>query len=188
LDVLYLVSLVVNFLSDFSSLFKIIKSILLLDLLVIGDLTSNFLGVLYQGIFLLLFDLSLLLFNLLLLLDLIHVVFSFDSCLLSKAQLLLAELFLSSYLEVGLDSHSLLSFQSFPLSGLSLAFLESSLSTKSVNLSLSISGLFLKLSKSLNFLLFFLLDSGGLTLSLVFLFVSSSLVLNDGILMSLVLI
>ena len=71
------------------------------------NLASDFLGVVDKSLLLLFFDLPFLLFNLLLLLDLIHVVFSLNSGLISKVCLLLRELSLSSDFEIGLDSFSL---------------------------------------------------------------------------------
>jgi len=180
LDILYLISFVVNFLSDLSSLLEIIKSLLFLDGIVFSDLATDFVRVLHKSVFLLLLDLSLLVFNLLLFLDLIHVVLALNSGLLSKTRLLLWELFLSGNLKIGLDSLSLLGLESFPLPGLSLTFLECSLSSKSINLSLSISSFFLKFSKPLDFLFLLVLDSGGFELSIVFLLILGPLIFNDG--------
>jgi len=179
LYVLDLLSLVTDFFSDLSSLLKIIESILFFDTFVGGDLGSDFLGMFNEGILLLFFNLSFLLLDLLLLLDLIHVIFPLDSGLFGETGLLFRELLLSGNLKISLDSLSLLVLESFTFSGLSLSFLESSLGPKSINLSLSISSFFLELSKSLNFLFFFILNSSGLKLSFVLLLVLGSLILDD---------
>mgnify|MGYP000212233349 CR=1 FL=1 len=133
----------------------------------------------HEGRFLLLLNFSFLLLDLLLLLDLKHVILTLDSCLLSEGLLLLGELFLSSDLEVSLDPLPLLVFESFSLPGLSLTLLEGSLGAKSIDLSLSISGFLLELSKSLDLPLFLVLDSLGLKLSLVLLLISCLLVSNN---------
>lgn len=179
LYVLDLLSLVTDFFSDLSSLLKIIESILFFDTFVGGDLGSDFLGMFNEGILLLFFNLSFLLLDLLLLLDLIHVIFPLDSGLFGETGLLFRELLLSGNLKISLNSLSLLVLESFTFSGLSLSFLESSLGPKSINLSLSISSFFLELSKSLNFLFFFILNSSGLKLSFVLLLVLGSLILDD---------
>lgn len=179
LYVLDLLSLVTDFFSDLSSLLKIIESILFFDTFVGGDLGSDFLGMFNEGILLLFFNLSFLLLDLLLLLDLIHVIFPLDSGLFGETGLLFRELLLSGNLKISLDSLSLLVLESFTFSGLSFSFLESSLGPKSINLSLSISSFFLELSKSLNFLFFFILNSSGLKLSFVLLLVLGSLILDD---------
>ena len=179
LYVLDLLSLVTDFFSDLSSLLKIIESILFFDALVGRDLGSDFLGMFNERILLLFFNLSFLLLDLLLLLNLIHVIFPLDSGLFGETGLFFRELLLSGNLKISLDSLSLLVLESFTLSGLSFSFLESSLGAKSIDLSLSISSFFLELSKSLNFLFFFILDSGGLKLSFVLLLVLGSLILND---------
>jgi len=80
-----------------------------------------------KGVLLLLFDPLFLGFNLLLLLDLVHVIFSLNSGLLSKRRLLLGELGLSCDLEISQDSLLFLVLESLPLSSLSLTLLESSL-------------------------------------------------------------
>lgn len=81
--------LIFNFFSNLSTLFKVIESVLLFDILVGGDLSSNFYRVVDKGTLLLFLDLALLLLDLLLFLDLEHVVLSFDSGLLSEGALLL---------------------------------------------------------------------------------------------------
>jgi hypothetical protein len=92
--------LIFNFFSDFSSLLQIVESILLFDILVCRDLGPNFYRVVHEGILLLLLDLSLLGFDLLLLLDLEHVVLSLDSSLLGQRTLFLRELNLSGDFEI----------------------------------------------------------------------------------------
>ena len=180
--------LIFNFFSNFSTLFKIIKSILLFDVLVGGDLSSDFDGVINESVLLLLFNLSLLLFNLLLLLDLEHVVLSLNSSLLSEGALLLLELHLSGNLKVSLDSLSLLMLESFSLPSLSFTFLESSLGSQGIDLGLSIGSLFLELSQSLDFFLLLILDSLSFELSLVLFLVSSLLVSNNFLFLVLLLL
>ena len=187
LYVLDLLSLVTDFFSDLSSLLKIIESILLFDTFVGGDLGSDFLGMFNEGILLLFFNLSFLLLDLLLFLNLVHVIFPLDSGLFGETGLFFRELPLSGNLKISLNPHSLLVLESFTFSGLSFAFLESSLGPKSIDLSLSISSFFLELSKSLDFLFFFILNSSGLKLSFVLLLVLGSLILNDLIFMVLFL-
>jgi hypothetical protein len=99
-----------------------------------------------KGTLLLLFDKSFLSFNLFLLLNLSHVVLSFDSRLFSEAALLLRELNLSGNLKVSLDSLFLLMLKSFSFSSLSLSLFEGSLGPQGVDLSLSIGSFFLELS------------------------------------------
>ena len=132
-----------------------------------------------QGLPLLLLHLLLLGFNLLLLLDLSHVVFSLDPGLLSEGLLSLGELLLASHLEIGCDTLSLLLLEAFSLSGLSLAFLESPLGSQGINLGLSVSCFLLKLSESLDFSFLLVFDSLGLELGLVLFLVSCLLVLDD---------
>ena len=76
--------LIFNFFSDLSAFFEVIKSILLFDTVVGRNLGSNFYRVIDQGILFLFLDPSLLHLDLLLLLDLEHVVFSLDPGLLSE--------------------------------------------------------------------------------------------------------
>ena len=171
--------LIFNFFSNFSTLFEIVKSFLLFEILVGGDLSSNFDGVIDESILLLLFNLSLLLFDLLLLLDLEHVVLSFNSSLLSERALFFLELHLSGNLKISLNSLSLCMLESFSLPSLSFSFLKGSLSSQRIDLSLSISSLLLELSKSLNFSLLLVLDSLSFELSFILLLVSSFLVSDD---------
>ena len=84
LYVLDLLSLVTDFFSDLSSLLKIIESILFFESFVGGNLGPDFLGMFNEGIFLLFFNLSFLLLDLLLLLDLIHVIFPLNSGLFGE--------------------------------------------------------------------------------------------------------
>ena len=146
LNVSNLLSFILNFLSNFSTLLQVVQSILLLLGFVGADLGSDFHRVVDKGILLLLFDQSFLSFNLFLLLNLGHVVLSLDSSLLCKTGLFLIELDLSSNLKVSLDSLSLLVLESFSFSGLSLALFESSLGPQGVDLSLSVGRLLLQLS------------------------------------------
>ena len=171
--------LIFNFFSNFSTLFEIVKSFLLFEILVGGDLSSNFDGVIDESVLLLLFNLSFLLFDLLLLLDLEHVVLSFNSSLLSERALFFLELHLSGNLKISLNSLSLCMLESFSLPSLSFTFLESSLGSQGIDLSLSISSLLLEFSKSLDFSLLFVLDSLSFELSFILLLVSSFLVSDD---------
>ena len=108
LYILDLLSLVTDFFSDLSSLLKIIKSLLFFDTFVGGNLGSDFLGMFNEGILLLFFNLSFLLLDLLLLLDLIHVIFPLNSGLFGETLLFFSELLLSGNLKISLDSLSLL--------------------------------------------------------------------------------
>ena len=141
-----LVSLILDVLSNFSTFFEIVKSVLFFISFVGWDLTSDLFGVIDKSLSFFFFNFLLLCFNLLLLLDLIHVVFSLNSSLFSKTGLLLWELLLSSHFKISHDSLTLLVFKSLSFSSLSFTFLECSLSSKCIDLSLSISSLFLKLS------------------------------------------
>jgi len=167
LDVLDLVSFHIDFLSNLSSLFQVVQSILLLNIFVIRNLGSDLVRVFDEGLLSIFFDLPLLQLDLLLLLDLVHVVFSFDASLLSKGRSLLRELLLSSFFEVSLDSHPLCLLELFSFSGLSLALLESSLGSQSVDFSLSISCLLLEFSQTLSLPLLLLSHSLGLLLLFV---------------------
>ena len=106
--------------------------------------------------------------NLFLLLNLMHVIFSFNPCLFSQSRCFFLELFLSSDLHIGLNSLSLCCLELFSFSGISLTFLEFSLGSQSINFSLSISSFFLQFSKSLNFSFFFILDSLSFKLCFIF--------------------
>ena len=121
--------------------------------------------------------------NLFLLLDLVHVVLSFNSGLLCERRLLLSKLLLSGKLEIGLDALSLLLLESFAFSGLSLTLLESSLCSEGIDFGLSIGSFLLELSESLDFSFFLFLYSLGLELSFVLLLVSGSLVGKNGLLL-----
>lgn len=83
LDILNFLSLIFNFLSNFSALLEVVEPVLLLDVLIACYLGSDFGCVLNLGLLLLLLDSSLLHLHLLLLLYLMHVVLSLDSGLLS---------------------------------------------------------------------------------------------------------
>ena len=179
LNVLYLFSLHIDFLSDFSAFFQVVQSILFLVIFVGRNLPSNLVGVLDESLLSVLFDLSLLELYLLLLLDLMHVVLSLDSGLLGEGGGLLLELLLPGLLEVGLDALSLRLLQLFSFSSLSLSFLEGSLCSEGINLSLPVGSLLLKLPKSLDFPLLFLSQSLRLLLLLEFSLVLSSLMLNN---------
>ena len=146
LDVLDLVSLHIDFLSNLSTLFQVVQSILLLNIFVIRNLGSDLMRVFDEGLLSVFFDLPFLQLDLLLLLDLVHVVFSFDTSLLCKSSSLLRELLLSGFFEVSLNSYPLCLLELFSFSGLSLALLESSLGSQSINFSLSISCLLLEFS------------------------------------------
>ena len=174
--------LIFNFFSDLSTLFKVIESILLFDILVGGNLSSNFYRVVDESALLLLLDLALLLLDLLLFLDLEHVVLSFDSGLLSEGALLLLELHLSSNLKISLNPLLLLMLKSFSLPSLSLTLLECSLRSQSINLSLSISSLLLELSESLDFSFLLVLDSLSFELGFVLFLVSGFLIGDDFVL------
>jgi len=113
-------------------------------------------GVVDEGLLSIFFYLSFLQFYLLLFLNLVHVVFSLDSSLLSQSRGFFLELPLSGLLEIGLDPLSLGLFQLFSFSGTSLALFESSLCSECINFGLSISCFLLKLSESLDLTLFLL--------------------------------
>lgn len=180
-----LLSLVLDFLAHFSALLKVVKAILLLEGLVVGDLAADLLRVLDQSLSLILLNLALLLLDLLLLLNLAHVVLALDTGLLSQVHLLLLELSLAGSLKVSSDAQSLLVLELFTESSLSFALLESTLGAKSIDLSLTIGGLLLELTKSLDLALLLVLDALRLNLSLVFTLILLALVLtNGGILVS----
>lgn len=166
MDSLDFVSLVVDFLPYFSAFFQEVQSVLFFDIFIVGNLASNLVRVVNECLLSVLLDLSLLEFHLLLFLDLVHVVLSLDSGLLSEGRSFLLELLLSSLLEIGLNALSLGLLQLFSFSGVSFALFEGSLGPESINLSLSISSLLLKLPKSLD--LSFLLLSHSLGLLLLF--------------------
>ena len=138
-------------------------------------------GVIDEGLLSVLLDLSLLQLDLLLLLNLVHVVFSLDASLLSQSRGLLLELLLSSFLEISLDALSLGLLELFSFSGLSLALLEGSLSSESINFSLSVSSFFLELSETLDFSFFLLSDSLSFLLLFEFLLVLEALVLSNSV-------
>lgn len=79
LDILNFLSLIFNFLSNFSALLEVVESVLLLDVFVACYLGSDFGRVVDLRLLLLLLDSSLLHLHLLLLLYLMHVVLSLDS-------------------------------------------------------------------------------------------------------------
>jgi len=69
--------------------------------------------------------------------------------------------------------------ESFSFSCLSFSFFESSLGSKGINFSLSISSFFLELSESLDFSFFLILYSLSLKLSFIFFLILSSLISNN---------
>ena len=104
-------------------------------------------------------DLDLLEFLLFLLLDNSHELVSLLSSLETQESLLLSSLGFSSYLHVLQNSEFLLMLFSFLCSGMSLRLLKGSLSSESIDFSLSIGSLLLKLSEPLDFLLLLFLLS-----------------------------
>jgi hypothetical protein len=88
LDIFNFGPFVLNIFSDLSALLKVVESILLFDCFVSRNLGSDFYRVVLQSILFLLLDLSLLLFDLFLLLDLEQVILSFNSSLFSQRCLL----------------------------------------------------------------------------------------------------
>ena len=187
LDILDLVSLHINFLSDLSTFFQVVESILLLNIFVCRNLTSDLSSVFDESMFSVFLDLPFLQLDLLLLLDLVHVVFSLYTCLFGKGGGLFRELLLSSLFEVSLDSLPLGLFKLFSFSGLSLALFEGSLGSQSINLSLSVSGLFLEFSQTLDLPLFFFSYSLGLLLFLIFSLVLFTLMHSNSIILVLLL-
>lgn len=179
LDALDLFSLHVDFLSDLSTLLQEVKSVLLFDVLVGRNLIPDLVGVIDEGLLSVLLDLSLLQLDLLLLLNLVHVVLSLNASLLSQGRGLLLELLLSGLLEISLDALSLGLLKLFSFSGLSLALLKGSLGPKSIDFSLSIRSLFLELSETLDFSFFLFSDSLGFLLLFEFLLVLEALVLSN---------
>mmetsp|Transcript_1964 Transcript_1964/g.2908 ORF Transcript_1964/g.2908 Transcript_1964/m.2908 type:complete len:345 (+) Transcript_1964:237-1271(+) len=142
----------------------------------------------HQSLSLFLFDLLFLGFSLLLLLNLGHVVLSFNAGLVSQAALLLRELLLASHLQVSLDALALLLLEAFALTGLAFTLFEGSLGSKGVDFGLSVSGLLLKLSEPLDLTLLLVLDALSLELGLVLLLVFGLLVLNDLVFLVLLLL
>lgn len=132
-----------------------------------------------KSLALILLNLALLLFNLLLFLNLAHVVLTLNTSLLSQVDLLLLELSLSSLLKICSDSLSLLMLELFSKTCLSFTFFECTLSSQSINFSLSIGGFLLKLSELLDLTLFLILESLSLKLSFMLLLVLGLLVCND---------
>jgi len=152
---------------------------LLFNIIVSGNLTSDLAGVFDEGLLSIFFDLPFLQLDLLLLLDLVHVVFSLYTSLLGKGGCLLRELLLSSLFEISLDSLPLGLFKLFSFSGLSLALLKGSLGPQSINLGLSVSSLFLELSQTLDFPLFFFSNSLGFLLLFIFSLVLFALMVGN---------
>lgn len=146
LDVLDLVSLHVDFLSHFSAFLQVVQSILLLDIFVISNLTSDLVRMFNERLFSIFFDFPFLQLDLFLFLDLVHVVFSLDASLLGQGRGFFLELFLSCFFKIGLDSLPLGLFKLFSFSRLSLTLLKGSLCSQSVDFSLSVSSLFLEFS------------------------------------------
>ena len=138
LDIIDLVSFLLNLGSDLLTFLKVVKSLLFGNIFILADLLSNLYGVNFEGIFLGFLNFLLLGFNLFLLLNLGHVILSLNLSLSGKTGLLFSKLSLSCYLEVGLNSLSFELLESFPLSSLSLSFLEGSLGSEGVNFSLSV--------------------------------------------------
>ena len=173
---------------DLATLLQVVKSLLLFVLFIVGDLGSHLMTVVDQCLSLLFLDFLFLGLDLLLLLNLVHVVFSLNASLLGQTGLLFRELPLTSQLEVSLNSLSLLVLKSLSLSGLSLTLFESALGSKSIDFCLSISCLLLEFSQPLNFTFFFILNSLSFKLSFVLLLVLGFLVGDDRFFMSLLLL
>ena len=170
-------SLHVDFFSNFSAFLQEVKSILLFDIFVGSNLSPDLIRVINECLLSILFDFSLLQLDLLLLLNLVHVVLSFYSSLLGQGRGFLLELLLSCLLEVSLDTLSLGLFKLFSFSSLSFSLFEGSLCSQSIDFSLSIGSFLLELSKSLDLSFFFFSDSLGLLLFFEFLLVFKALVL-----------
>lgn len=141
----------------------------------------------YKGVALFFLNFLFLSFDLLLFLDLVHVVFALNTGLFGKSRLLFSKLAVSCNFEVGLDSLSLDLLESFSFSGLSITLFESSLGSEGVDFSLSISSLFLELSQALDLTLLLLLDSLLLKLGLVLSLVACLLISYDLLLLFLLL-
>ena len=178
LDSFDLVSLHINFLSDLSALFQEVQSILFLEVFVGRNLSSDLAGVIDLSLLSIFFDLSFLQLDLFLFLDLVHVVLSFDTSLLSQGRSFFRELLLSCLFEISLNSLPLGLLKLFSFSCLSLALFKGSLGSQGINFGLSVSCLLLKLTKSLDFSFLLFSNSLGFLLLLEFLLILMSLMLG----------
>ena len=140
-----------------------------------------------EGILLLLLhSLLVLLLHLLLLNDLEECI-AFCLGLLCELNLVLQELLLARRVQLGSLNLLLQDSVFFSLSGLSLALLEGSLGPQGVDLALSVCCPLLQLAEPLDFLLLLVSDSLGLHRSLLLLFDSSFVVLDDFLFLKLLL-
>jgi hypothetical protein len=115
----------------------------------------------------------------LLLVDLRHVVLTFDSSLFSQTSLLLAELSLPGHLQIGSNALSLFLLEFLAEAGLPLTFLEGSLGTQGIDLRLSVGGFLLHFAEALDLPLLLVLFALGFELSLELLLILGTLVSHD---------
>ena len=161
---------------------------MLFNIIVGGNLSTDLLRVLDEGLTFVFLDFTFLSFNLFLFLDLTHVVLTFNTSLLSQIYLLLIELSLSGLLKIGGNTLSLFMLKLLTKTSLSLTLLKGTFGSKSVNFSLSIGSLLLKFSELLDLTFLLILKSLGFKLSFVLLLVLSTLIGDDGLLLVLFLL
>jgi hypothetical protein len=149
----------VDLLADFSAFFEVVKAVLLGLLVISLDLGAELVGVLLQYFLLFLLNVSLLLLNLLLFLDYAKELITLLLSLFREALLSFKELPLSGILKVSEDLLFVLEIASLLIASLPFTLLEGSLSSKSINLSLTVSSFFLKLSQASDFALLLFLDT-----------------------------
>jgi hypothetical protein len=159
LDTFDLESVVFQLLSHFLTFFKVIKAILLVDARVLRDLGAYNVSVVPELTLLLLLHLSFLLLVFLLALNDAQEIVTLSLGLVGQSALAFHELLLAGDFEcVSLLACALL-LSNLLASGSTLALLEGTLGTESINLRLSIGGLLLHLSEAGDLLFFLFLKT-----------------------------
>lgn len=159
LDGLNLEAVVFELLSNFLALFKVIESVLLLDIVVLGNLSAHNIGVVSKLVLALLFQFALLLLVFLLAVDDAQEIITFSFGLCGKSVLTLVELLLTGNFKLSsLTLHTLL-ISNLLSASLALTLFEGTLGTESIDLRLSISSLLLHFTETGNLLLLLFLDA-----------------------------
>lgn len=174
-----LVTFVLDALAGLLTLFQVVESILLLNIRVLRYLVTDALGVVSEGLLLLLIKSSLKLLISLLLGNDSEEFISGSSSLLSQSVFLVSELLDSRFFKLLHDFGAVGSFSSLTSSLVALGFFRGTLGSESIDISLSIGSSFLEFTKSLNLSLLFSSETLSFSDLVFFLFSSLTLVLQD---------
>jgi len=189
LDSFNLETVVLELLSDLLALLEVIESVLLLDVVVLRNLSTHNIGVVSQLVLALLFQFAFLLLVFLLAVNDAEEIVTLGLGLGGESVLTLVEPSLAGNLKISsliLHAHLI---SDLLLAALAFTLFEGALSTESINLRLSISSFFLHLTETSNLLLLLFLNAafleslGNLTLDF-FLVVTDNLLLLSELLLS----